>query len=379
MVLSHQTPWAEEYACRLRALPDEWDEARGTDWDRLSSDERAAIQRKRIRCLSTAGRWVIKAILDKAWLGEFPELEDKAAWARQSEQTKPYQRGAIVFLGLFLTWCLENADRLPPGMPRFPPLNTHLAGVRPEAASRQEFVAACEALAWLIQTTAPCVSPQLQLDSSERPHEAEISAILPPSQVKVDSKATASAADCACVFRCDGEVWALVFEGIAVHVPKRGAKGLAYIQQLLIRPEERVSVIELAETVSGDVRVRAASAAGEKIDHKGRFAMRARYVDVLEERDEAVKNNDISRAEKLQLEADAIAGELAASTGLDGRVRLAGDQVERLRSSVTNAMNRAIRAIADAGHKTLASHLDRYIVRGRQMCYTPPFPFDWAA
>jgi len=179
------------------------------------------------------------------------------------------------------------------------------------------------------------------------------------------------------VFRCDERVWTLRFEGVTISVPKREAKGLAYIQQLLMRPDKVISVVTLFEAVSGDTRVRAAGSAGESHDHAYRLAMRKRYQEAIEEREEAKEVNDIGRQEKLDLEVSQIGQELVRAEGLGGRTRLVDDPVEKLRTSITNAINRAIKTISDMKHGRLAAHLDKAIHRGRDMSYTPQSPTDW--
>lgn len=139
----------------LRALPGEWDDRRGEEFDRLSSDERAAIQRKRLDHLATVGRSIITAILDHGWRpsDRCSELEEWAHWARGLERTKPYAQGAILFLGMFVEWYREHTDQLPPDAPVLGPLNVHLTGFRPEDVPREDFTKTCEAIAWLMETT----------------------------------------------------------------------------------------------------------------------------------------------------------------------------------------------------------------------------------
>lgn len=165
-----QRDWAQDIAAAIRLLPDEWDPRCGAEFDALASDKRIAIQKKRVNALSVLGRLLIRAILDHEWrLGHhFIALEDKAHWARQSERTKPYERGAIQFVGQFLKWCRDNAEQLPSGMPPFVPLRLHAAGVRAEDVSRVEFVSACDAIAWLIadkgkETNTPSAAKELSL------------------------------------------------------------------------------------------------------------------------------------------------------------------------------------------------------------------------
>jgi len=148
--------WVLKLTKMLRALPNEWDDRRGPEFDCLSSDERAAIQGRRLDCLSTAGRLLIKAILDYGWLPStrLLDLEDKANWARDGERTKLYERRAILFLGIFVESCIEQSGQLPQDMPPLMPLKCHHTGFRPEDFSRDKFAETCDAIAWLMEATA---------------------------------------------------------------------------------------------------------------------------------------------------------------------------------------------------------------------------------
>jgi hypothetical protein len=72
---------------------------------------------------------------------------------------------------------------------------------------------------------------------------------------------------------------------------------------------------------------------------------------------------------------DAIASELAASLGLAGRPRTAGDPAERARRAVAQRIHNAIKRLQTA-HPKLAAHLDRSIQTGR-LHYRPERPVDW--
>lgn len=166
-------------------------------------------------------------------------------------------------------------------------------------------------------------------------------------------------------FTRDGAMWQLTFEGPTQHIPHTRASGLAYIHQLLQRPYGEVGVIELEELVSGDVRVRAASDAGEMADDEGRQAMRDRYREV------GGKWGDDEDGS----EASAIKTHLDAVEGLGGRPRKSADQVERARVRISNLITNAIQKIENP---KLAVHLENSLRRGRSMRYAPESPVDWA-
>jgi len=104
--------WVPRLTEMLRALPNDWDDRRGQEFDCLTSDERAAIQGKRVERLSIAGKLLIKAILDHGWLPNdwLFGLVDEAKWARDG---KLYERRAVPFLGMFVARCLEYSSKPP--------------------------------------------------------------------------------------------------------------------------------------------------------------------------------------------------------------------------------------------------------------------------
>lgn len=176
-----EEPWFIKSAATLRALPNEWDDRRGPEFDGLSSDKRVTIRRKRVDCTTRAAKQLIKALLDHSWrpYDWFEDLADKAHWAREGERTKLYERRAIAFLGMFVKQCCEHAGQLPPGMPTLSPLNLHLSGIRPEDVSRDDFERTCEAIAWFLEATArpgPGAAQRLDVEGTDAPVEGEWSA-----------------------------------------------------------------------------------------------------------------------------------------------------------------------------------------------------------
>ena len=158
--------WVLKLTTMLRALPNDWDDRRGQEFDCLTSDERAAIQGKRLERLSIAGKLLIKAILDHGWLPNdwLFSLVDEAKWARDG---KLYERRAVPFLGMFVARCLEYSSKLPPSLPPLVPLKCHHTGFRPEDTPRADFVQNCEAIAWLIEATAQPVPADRGSGSAE--------------------------------------------------------------------------------------------------------------------------------------------------------------------------------------------------------------------
>ncbi|MEO7649039.1 MAG: hypothetical protein ABIZ80_01100 [Bryobacteraceae bacterium] len=141
------------------------------------------------------------------------------------------------------------------------------------------------------------------------------------------------------VFRKEGQYWKIVFSGKLVTI--KHMKGLWYLSALLRDPGRDFRADDLRAAIDGQpgpVR----SSAGEVADPKSIEAYKARAVEIHSEMQEARRNNDLGRIERLQNDFDLIADQVTAATGLGGRTRLVGDTGERSRKAVGEAVKRAI-------------------------------------
>lgn len=174
-------------------------------------------------------------------------------------------------------------------------------------------------------------------------------------------------------FRRQGEFWRLTFDGETVYV--KDSVGLTYISRLLGEPNRDIPAVSLLAARAGiDPRV-ASGSAGELLDDAGREKYGKLYRDLTKERDEARENNDLGRMEKLQVELDSLATELARATGLGGRSRAKTD-ADKVRKSVSMAVSRDIQRIAGE-HAALGRHLLAFIHSGYTFRYSPEQPVDW--
>ena len=80
--------------------------------------------------------------------------------------------------------------------------------------------------------------------------------------------------------------------------------------------------------------------------------------------------------ERIQRDITGLTGQLSSSTGVGGHVRKMGDDVERARVAVTQAVDRALKNI-DNAHKPLWEHLDKRVSRGRFFRYMPDTSSSW--
>jgi hypothetical protein len=177
------------------------------------------------------------------------------------------------------------------------------------------------------------------------------------------------------LFRRDGDVWTVAFNGRAV--PLRDAKGLHDLAILLAAPGREVAATELVAGVhDGTATAIAALGADPVLDDRARAAYRARLADLDDELAEADERHDIERSARLGTERDALIDELARATGLGGRRRRLGDATERARTTVTARIRDAIGRIERA-HPELGRHLRASIVTGTRCAYRPAETVRW--
>ncbi len=169
------------------------------------------------------------------------------------------------------------------------------------------------------------------------------------------------------VFRREGDVWILGFDGRAVRL--RDAKGLRYLALLVGHPGQEFHVVDLA----GAADVREADATPTP-DGQARVAYRQRLADLHEQLEEAEGFNDVGRATRLREEMDAIAVELAGLYGLRGARARSG--AERVRKAVTKCIRDQIVKL-ERVNGTLARHLANAVRTGTFCAYVPEKPVDW--
>jgi tetratricopeptide (TPR) repeat protein len=172
------------------------------------------------------------------------------------------------------------------------------------------------------------------------------------------------------VFRREGEVWAVSYEGRTVRL--RNSKGIADIASLLERPGVEVHVLDLA----GAGQVSGMGGTGPRLDATARDAYKRRLIELEAEIDGADRAADAGRSELLHAERDALLGQLAGAYGLGGRERPTGDAAERARSAVTQRVRDAMARI-EIEHRALGAHLRCSVRTGGFCVYEPDGPVDW--
>jgi predicted ATPase len=165
-----------------------------------------------------------------------------------------------------------------------------------------------------------------------------------------------------------GDVWEISFGGRVVSV--RTTKGLDTVARLLAAPGREIHCLDLMGAVAEQ------GSTGEVIDAVARRRYEERIRELQSELDEAEADHDTGRAERAQIEFDAIVDHLTAALGRGGATRRASDSAERARSAVTHRVRAALRAL-DQTHQPLAHHLRRSIVTGTYCSYQPEQAVAW--
>ncbi|MFJ6945943.1 AAA family ATPase [Streptomyces wuyuanensis] len=177
------------------------------------------------------------------------------------------------------------------------------------------------------------------------------------------------------VFRREGAVWLLVYEGRTVHVPD--AKGLRDLATLLATPGTDVPAVRLLAAGSGETAVAARSFGGDPVlDEEAKTRYRRRLEQLDDAIDRASASGDDDRAAAYDRERAALLDELRSAAGLGGRTRRLGDEAERARKAVTARIRDTLRKLGPL-HPELAAHLRASVSTGSACGYRPEQPVRW--
>lgn len=174
------------------------------------------------------------------------------------------------------------------------------------------------------------------------------------------------------VFRRRGEVWEVCFAGREKLYPH--VRGFEMLAVLLSRPHSPVACEELQAIGRGAETEPGSGLRETLIDPPALSEYRARLRELHADLDEANRENDLGRSERLAAEVDFLEGEIERSVGRSGRLRVGGD-AERARVNVRRAIALALDRLGS--HEELSAHLDRTISTGRTCSYDPDSPVTW--
>jgi predicted ATPase len=177
----------------------------------------------------------------------------------------------------------------------------------------------------------------------------------------------------------EGDFWTIVYDGTTMRL--RDLKGLAYLALLLARPGRELHVLELVAADGGIAAQPAVAGEGLHpgrpagldpfVDARAKHEYRVRIEELRSDLEEARRFNDDERAGLVEVELDALVGELSRAAGLGGRSRPSSDPAERARVNVTKAIRTAIK-LTERESPALADHLSASVRTGRFCCYAPP-------
>jgi hypothetical protein len=166
----------------------------------------------------------------------------------------------------------------------------------------------------------------------------------------------------------EGDGWRITFDGRTVRI--RDMKGIGDLAVLVARPGVEVHALEL---MGGGV---VEGAAGPLLDDQARREYQTRIVELQREIDEARDHHDHGRAERAEVELDALVAQLSEAFGLGGRARPTGSSAERARSAVTYRVRAAIKKVGEL-HPELGRHLTNAVRTGTWCAYRPERDIDW--
>lgn len=169
-------------------------------------------------------------------------------------------------------------------------------------------------------------------------------------------------------FVLSGDLWEASFAGRTAHI--KDMKGCRDLALLLASPRERIHCMEIAGRI-------AESDSGATMDARARAACQARIRDLQADLDEAERDNDYARSERISAELDALIEQLSAALGLGGRGRRLDDPAEKARTAVTWRIRSAMKKIAKA-HPELGLHLESAVRTGAFCVYAPETPVRWS-
>ena len=177
-----------------------------------------------------------------------------------------------------------------------------------------------------------------------------------------------------CVWRREGGLWHVCFEGRDARLPHR--KGLQDLAVLLGNPMREISAPKLMAGIGSDASEAPVPGADPVLDAPARNAYARRAREIEDELAHARACNDLGRSELLQAERETLLAELGAARGLGGRPRRLGDAQERARKAVSARIRDGIELLRGV-HPALAAHLDASVSTGLSCCYRPSPPRSW--
>ena len=169
------------------------------------------------------------------------------------------------------------------------------------------------------------------------------------------------------LFQKQADFWDLSYDGIGVQLAE--VKGFYDLKKLLKHPGQPIHCAELMGTTINTSKQ-------PVIDEKARQAYQEKIKNLQQQITQADQNNDLGVLSNLQEEYDKLLEHLSSSLGLSGKIRQAGNPIEKARSAVTWRIRNAISKIEKA-HPKLGKHLSHAINTGTFCSYDPEKQVEW--
>ncbi|MDW3218030.1 MAG: adenylate/guanylate cyclase domain-containing protein [Acidimicrobiales bacterium] len=163
-------------------------------------------------------------------------------------------------------------------------------------------------------------------------------------------------------FTREGQNWRVSFRGTDAAV--RHSKGVGDLAMLVEQRGTDVPAVVLMDGPDAAPR----SGGDEVLDPDAVTAYRRRLGEIEDELDRADDAGDGAASERLEAERTALLDELRTASGLGGRTRRMGDDVERARKAVSARVRDAINKIGEV-QPELAIHLAESVTTGRECRY----------
>lgn len=168
------------------------------------------------------------------------------------------------------------------------------------------------------------------------------------------------------IFQQNGKIRSISYMGVTAQMPD--SKGCSDIATLLAQPGKYFHSTDFTGLLVENGQ--------EVIDAKARKEYMGRVRDLQEEINNADRDNDIARLQKLEEEYDKLLQHLGAAIGADGKSRKFQRSTDKARSAVTQRIKSAIKKITEV-HPVLGNHLQRTIKTGMYCAYLPEQETDW--
>ena len=201
-----------------------------------------------------------------------------------------------------------------------------------------------------------------------------------------------------CFIRSVNDIWSISYNGKMISISDQ--KGIHYIKILLLKPREKFTIQNLHllvnpppvgadvnlfefmpsedESVSTGFSIGGLGNAGKAFDEKSKKQLKSHLSALDEQIEDAQKKGDEEKHSKLEGDRDKIISYLSSGQGKGGRTRILGSTDEKIRKSISNSINRAVKHIS-LYHPELGQHLKHSIRTGSTCSYIPDPDTVWTS